>query len=921
MFLEVFTYGNGEMMSDILNGIAALFNDGGYKSFISIGVCCAFATLLLTTAFDLKLTKAAKWYAMVMMLYTAMIVPKAEVMITDLVVRNTPREVDNVPIGLAYVLSVLTTIEYQLTRAMETVFHVPDDVSYNQTGMMMASDMVRKAASFKIQDVDFSSNIKSFIQQCIQYDILHGKYTVNELFHAPNIWEFAVEHSSLARAFMYDGEIKACRRGAADLSQKWHEEIQHDLKTFGTRMFGNRTAQRPEELFSNYLSASYQHLADLSSNASDIMQQTMMINAYHDAVINNAAELGAAAAVESYAVAKATQSSRSAYKVSGEVAGRLLPYIKNTIQLLLVGAFIVILPLFFLISGVMRIKHYVEVLASLSLWGPLYAILNMQMTGAGRWKIIGLATQGSSGKQSAITIANLPGIEQIAADQSILAGYLALSIPLIAYGLIKSSMYAFTSLASGMMGVAQSSVGTVAEEAATGNYSLGNISLDNTNLHNTSSFQDETTTQISSEAIRVTDLDGTEYTHHANNAVSIDQQGGSSNLLTSFNLGSETGKYLDQSFQSNLLSIQSERAEFNESKSSSYRGAYELATLTGNSTESEASKSMGFKQETVQALHEFKEMIDTYAEKNGFTLDQTFAAFASANLGLNPAFKGLTLGAELGINATTESGTHHEQNHQQENIVGAEMVQSANHAVTVASDKSLRTGESDATHISDTIGANMERAKKLEESLESRYEEANQYQQALSHVKKDTVSMNMKGDQLLVDEMMKMENPDTGRPYTPHEISDLDRTNQLQERGQPIIQKYAAGIVAAEDEIEKKRDTIRPEFETNKAELKNKENVIPSDHQNNVDDIKSKGKLREVDRSIGKEVGQRLKDGQNDIAAVQSPFDQQRQKMKDKFDKSIGQSLPLTTLKAAGGSVMNTLAGTANSDGGNKKED
>ena len=119
---EVFTYGNGELMSDILNAVASVVNDDGdgYKSFIGLGVMVAFASLVLTSAFNLKLEKVIKWYAMVMCVYSALIIPKADVLITDPVMRNAQYEVSGVPIGLAFLISSLTRIEYGLTTALET---------------------------------------------------------------------------------------------------------------------------------------------------------------------------------------------------------------------------------------------------------------------------------------------------------------------------------------------------------------------------------------------------------------------------------------------------------------------------------------------------------------------------------------------------------------------------------------------------------------------------------------------------------------------------------------------------------------------------------------------------------------------------------------------------------------------------------
>lgn len=897
MSYEIFTYGNGQALSDLLNGIAAVMNDNDYGVYIKLGVMFGFAILGLGAAFDLKLNKIGKWYATVMVIYTGLLLPKVDVLITDPVMHQNQYAVSHVPIGLAYVLSTLTTIEYNLTNSLESALSVPADVSYNSTGMLMASDMVKKASSFKILNPDFAQGIKSYIQQCIQYDILHGKYTVNDLFNAGNIWDFTLPYASPARAFMYNGLIVTCAEGAQLLTNAWTTEIQASMPIFGRRLFGGNQHSNPSQLLARYLQAGYRHLGEISNTASQIMQQNMMINAYHDAVVNNAAELGAAAAVESYAVARATQNSRSAYKISGEVAGRQLPYLKNIMQMLIIGSFVVILPLFFFPSGVTRMKHFLEVLASLSIWAPLYAILNLQMSSAGRWKILGLTSSSSVGSHPAITIANLPGIEQIAADQAIMAGYLALSIPLISYGLIKSSMHAFTSLASGVMGVAQSSASHAAEEATTGNYTLGNLSLENTNAYNTSAFHDNGNATVSSGSISVQDMNGTMNTIFSNGETKTDQREAISSMAVHTDLGSKLFAGYSKSYNDNISTAESQSMELSQTLAAGYHDTYELAKAVGNSTSSDASMSMGLSSSEVQQLSEYKNYVDRTAEQTGASENEIFSAFANAQVSAS-GFP-IKLGGALGVASTNDASTNHQNTIAQEisNTSGYSNILDS--AVRVASDSTHRTSNDESTRISDSVRANLDKSESLRESISTNLSEAHSKQEGMSYARDNTASLNATGDQIVYKELMSTINPDTGRNYTPHDLSSLSAVQQ-QARIEPIVERLAADIITKGVEIDQKGGQISASFNASGVAIKSHKDQVITHNADNRDMIKAQDTLKRVDPGLDAKVDARLKGNDQKIAGAKDKFITQENVMKEEVQAEMVKSQAGKALKKFG---------------------
>jgi conjugal transfer mating pair stabilization protein TraG len=81
-----------------------------------------------------------KWAGMYVLVTSLILYPKATVSIEDRTgIDIKPRIVDHVPLSLAIFASLTSRIGIGFTEMVETVFHMPDDMTYNKTGMLMGS--------------------------------------------------------------------------------------------------------------------------------------------------------------------------------------------------------------------------------------------------------------------------------------------------------------------------------------------------------------------------------------------------------------------------------------------------------------------------------------------------------------------------------------------------------------------------------------------------------------------------------------------------------------------------------------------------------------------------------------------------------------------------------------------------------------
>ncbi len=62
-----------------------------------------------------------------------LLTPRVTVVVNDLTAPDTIGRVDNVPVGLALPLYLITGTGYTMTTAYEDIFHFPDERAYTKT--------------------------------------------------------------------------------------------------------------------------------------------------------------------------------------------------------------------------------------------------------------------------------------------------------------------------------------------------------------------------------------------------------------------------------------------------------------------------------------------------------------------------------------------------------------------------------------------------------------------------------------------------------------------------------------------------------------------------------------------------------------------------------------------------------------------
>lgn len=480
MSMTVVTYGGGEILHSVFDAVAMLiYGKGGvFQPLIVIGVSCgtvwAVSKAFFTAQADAFLGRFFIPLVAVLGLFT---LPSTSVRIEDKLT-NRSYKVDHIPWALAKVAEAVSTTGDYITRAFETVMHVPNDTSYNATGMIFGAETALDISRYKISNAALEQNLKRFSKQCIFYDLALGKYAINDLKKTTDLWNFLEAHSSKVRMIPYTNPSEPQAKMAYLTCQKALQEMRPFFEK-------ERNYHAAQDLVKN-LPLTYQALTGLRKSQEELIGQQLMMH-----VVSG--ELGSQAFAESRAHAQ----QKSTYLVLGSLASSSLITMRAVLESLIYAAFIFVIPLSVLPGGFSFLSNWLWLTVWLQLWPPFFAIINYVMQTVAKQKSAAIF-QGLSELDKGLSFLTSAGLSNLYEDLYALSGYLAASIPFISWAIIKGGASSFIHLASSMMTPAHAAATSAAGEQASGTYNLASSSFGQMSYGNATGFQRSLAPSLSS---------------------------------------------------------------------------------------------------------------------------------------------------------------------------------------------------------------------------------------------------------------------------------------------------------------------------------------------------------------------------------------------------------------------------------------
>ncbi|WMU75384.1 conjugal transfer mating pair stabilization protein TraG (plasmid) [Enterobacter bugandensis] len=477
----VYVLSGGEFLTAIFNGVAVLMGTTEWASMFRIAALMSVMVLFATYIRGHDPLEVLKFIAFFMFLTSVLIIPKRTVQIIDRSDATSVHTVANVPLGLAAPAKFITGIGTALTEGFEAVFHTPDSATYSKTGMLFGANLVGTATDFAFRNGDLAELFTAYVRNCVVGDmLLNHKYSFQELMNTEDPYSLIFSKPSPLRGVMVPyGNTMANREGfwtcqelaTGVLQPQLTTDTQNGGKTWDyyvARLTGNKP--NASALFGTLLGDSYSYYYGGGSGASQIMRQTVVMNGLKQGIASTSAQNGDAAGLVNLASQSSYTKMRLSQATSTSIATTYLPLLNTVLLAMVIGLFPVIILLASIHTLTMGVlKGYIFTLIYLQAWGPMFAILNYAVS---------MYLTGKTGTLS-FSLSNLSVIQQTHADIGSIAGWLSLSIPFLAWGIVKG-LGSAVSQAGNYLGTAMNSTASSeSSRAGDGSWAFNNLQTDN----------------------------------------------------------------------------------------------------------------------------------------------------------------------------------------------------------------------------------------------------------------------------------------------------------------------------------------------------------------------------------------------------------------------------------------------------------
>ncbi|UKJ23729.1 conjugal transfer mating pair stabilization protein TraG (plasmid) [Enterobacter mori] len=575
--LEIYTIYGGGMWKTALDAVVTLVGQNTFHTLMRIAGTFGVLAVLLTFIKQRNPMVFVQWLAIFMILTSILLVPKRSVQIIDLSDPAAVWKTDNVPVGLAAIASLTTSIGYKMASVYDMLMARPDSVTYSKTGMLFGSQIVAETSDFTTQNPELAQMLPDYVENCVIGDILlNGKYTINQLLNSTDPLTLITSNPSPLRGIFKmtstSRQFLTCQQAATEIQKLANTDVNPGSATFTwltRKVFGNKL--NGATLLANSMGESYGYFYSGGMTAAQIMKNNITNSAVRQGIKGFAARSSDTANLLNLATENAATKQRLAWAAGNELATRTLPFAQSLLMLILVCLFPLMIALAasnHTMFGLNTLKIYVSGFIYFQMWPVMFAILNYA---ANYW------LQSQSGG-TPLVLANKDVVALQHSDVANLAGYLSLSIPVLSFYLTKGAAAMGSQVAGSVLSSGAFTSAGVAATTADGNWSFNNMSMDNVSQNkmdtNLMQRQGQQTWQADN---------GSTQTQTAGGHTVIDGSGAMSNLPVNMKLSQLASSGFQESARQSQVQAQTALDGYNHSVTSGWSQLSQLSNQTGTS--------------------------------------------------------------------------------------------------------------------------------------------------------------------------------------------------------------------------------------------------------------------------------------------------------------------------------------------------
>ena len=453
---EIYAYGNVDTLTGVFNAIAAIMGGGDYFGLIKTVAVTGVLVAAFAGLFSPGRFHGWGWLMGFMLLYYALFLPKADVVIVDKLGSQSPAVVGNVPIGVAFFGHYTSKVGDVMTRFFETAFQVipapnaqlPSELAYQKNGVLFGNRLIQASRRANIADPQLRTDLIAFVHNCTLYDLQDGTIDPAAFAQSTDIWALmGTPNPARFSTFGNPVQVESCPNVYTYLANRLPAEVARARAILAFQMNPSLDPAAAQGVIDSQIEQAYfkTKIATAAQGAADLLRQNILINLVQDTSSIIGQKLNDPASIMiATARANATASINSSFLTMGKVAEQALPLVRNVIEAIIYAVFPFVFLLFLVAQGRglgLALKSFVLSLVWIQLWPPLYAILNYVATLASAKNLEAAARMGGGVQGLALETAS--SIYHGAISDQAVAGYMVISIPIIATAIIKGGEVAF----------------------------------------------------------------------------------------------------------------------------------------------------------------------------------------------------------------------------------------------------------------------------------------------------------------------------------------------------------------------------------------------------------------------------------------------------------------------------------------------
>ena len=451
MAFVIYSFGNIEFWDEVLGAVKNVIGSGDFAVVAALAISIGIVWKALREG---KEPGGLAWYFITLAILSGLIKGSVDVVVRDEIL-NRDISVKNVPIIVALPSWLMTNLERALANLFDTAFSLPNGVRYLDFGYNIGSPTFKDSFAFGTLNAYYDRTWTNFMKDCVIPSLSQGRIDANRLINSSDI-EGELNNVNPAYTTEYCDLSGRCSNMYCD--QAW-DRIKGD-----TRVLLN-TAQRKyavkvlteKDIYNTYTLTKFiddfgnisDYFLNYSVGLANYVKQTLLIHQFYKGLKNSAGYYGTTDDLIARYMAESSKVRINELLLAlGNLAGYYIPFIKKILLILFVGTtpiLFVLLYIDYLRSKVLF--SYFTVLISLTLWEPLFAILNL---------IIGMAQQHNYGVCSVgtdpLSIVYFSCLTNEATTMTAIAGAVAWAVPTLALGLASGSAYGIVTAVSSITG-------------------------------------------------------------------------------------------------------------------------------------------------------------------------------------------------------------------------------------------------------------------------------------------------------------------------------------------------------------------------------------------------------------------------------------------------------------------------------------